>query len=121
MNGIEILSSEQVVVAWQYGWTAFWTVFALIWLISVAIGFVCSLYTEHWSYLIYGAIIGIVAAAFIAGMAGSVNDTPSEYVNQYKVIISDEVTMNEFTEKYEIISQDGRIYTVREKNKFHYE
>lgn len=118
MNGVEILSSEQVVVAWQYGWTAFWSVFALIWLISVAVGYGYSLYTEHWSYLIDGAIIGIVAAAFIAGMAGSVNDTPSEYANQYKVILTDEVSMNEFTEKYDIISQEGKIYTVREKNKF---
>lgn len=115
MNGVEILSSEQVVVAWQYGWTAFWTVFALTWLITAAIGFVFSLYRENWSYLIDGMIIGIVVAAFIAVMAGSVNNTPTEYADQHKVIISDEVAMNEFTEKYEIISQEGKIYTVREK------
>lgn len=115
MNGIEILSSEQVAVAWQYNWTAFWTVFTLIWLFSLAVGFVFSLYTKYWSDLIDSAIIGIFAAVFIASMAGSLNETPSEYVNQYKVTISDEVTMNEFTEKYDIVSQEGKICTVREK------
>jgi hypothetical protein len=38
-----------------------------------------------------------------------------EYYPTYKVIISDEVSMNEFMGKYEILNQDGKIYTVKEK------
>ena len=34
---------------------------------------------------------------------------------QYKVIISDEVNFIEFNNKYEILEQDGKIYTIREK------
>ena len=35
----------------------------------------------------------------------------------YVVIIGDNVSFNEFTEQYEIISQNGSIYTVKEKIK----
>ena len=34
---------------------------------------------------------------------------------KYQVIVSDDVNFNEFQEKYEIIEQNGKIYTVREK------
>ena len=35
----------------------------------------------------------------------------------YDVIIGDNVSFNEFAEQYEIISQNGSIYTVKEKIK----
>lgn len=43
-----------------------------------------------------------------------------EFVNhqsyqEYKVTISDEVKFSEFTDKYEIINQEGKIYTVKLK------
>ena len=38
-----------------------------------------------------------------------------EYYPTYKVTISDEVSMNEFMDKYEILTQDGKIYTVKER------
>lgn len=34
---------------------------------------------------------------------------------EYKVTISDEVSMNEFMKKYEIINQEGKIYTIKER------
>lgn len=39
---------------------------------------------------------------------------PTAYETHYKVLISDEVSMNEFLEQYEIIDQEGKIFTVRE-------
>ena len=54
-----------------------------------------------------GAIIGLLLAALFR--------TPTKYETQYKVTISDEVSMNDFLEKYEIIETEGKIYTVREK------
>ena len=35
----------------------------------------------------------------------------------YDVMIGDNVPFNEFTERYEIISQNGNIYTVKERTK----
>lgn len=34
---------------------------------------------------------------------------------EYKVIISDEVSLNEFYDKYEIVDQEGKIYTIKER------
>ena len=38
-----------------------------------------------------------------------------EYYPTYKVTIADEVSMNEFMDRYEILNQDGKIYTVKER------
>ena len=36
-------------------------------------------------------------------------------VTTYQVILDDTISYNEFVEKYEVIKQEGRIYTVYEK------
>ena len=59
-----------------------------------------------------GWIIGI-AAGLLAGIL--VGLTEIEHYETYKVTISDEVSMNEFMDKYEILNQDGKIYTVKER------
>lgn len=40
---------------------------------------------------------------------------PREEETRYQVIIDDSVNFNEFNERYEIISQEGLIYTITEK------
>lgn len=40
--------------------------------------------------------------------------TFTEY--EYKVIVNDTVNFNEFQEQYEILGQEGQIYTIRERN-----
>ena len=115
MNGVEILSSKQVAIDWGYNWKAFGIAFALICFFAVVIGIIQGIDSGDWYYLIACALIGIIVGALLAAMIGDITGTPIKYTNQYKVIISDEVAMNEFTEKYEIISQEGKIYTVREK------
>ena len=40
---------------------------------------------------------------------------PTKYETRYKVTIYYDMLMNDFLEKYEIASQDGKIYTVRER------
>ena len=44
-----------------------------------------------------------------------VNKTPEETV--YKVIIDDSVPMKEFYSRYEIVNQEGLIYSIKEKVK----
>ena len=41
--------------------------------------------------------------------------TPTKYEAHYKITIDDSVSMNEFLENYEILDQEGKIYTVRER------
>lgn len=115
MNGVDILSVEEVVVAWEYNMTAFWIVFGLIVAICMAGGLILAADSNDWSDFFGCTLIGLFIGVLLALMLGEVTKVPTEYAPQYKVTISDEVSMNDFMEKYEIIEQDGRIYTVMEK------
>lgn len=56
-----------------------------------------------------GAILGLFVYVIIFHCI-----FPVKYI-QYKVTISEEVSMVEFYERYEIIDVDGMIYTIKEK------
>lgn len=56
--------------------------------------------------------LAVVSTILIISVSDIMN-TFSRY--EYKVIIDDNVSVNEFIEKYEIIDQEGKIYTVIEK------
>ena len=58
-------------------------------------------------------IFGIVLF-FIDWLCGIIITVPTGKY-EYKVTISDEVNFVEFNNKYEIIDQDGLIYTIKEK------
>ena len=38
------------------------------------------------------------------------------YETEYKVLISDNVSFNQFQKKYKLISKDGKVYTIRKKD-----
>lgn len=57
-----------------------------------------------------GALLGTVV------WAAALDDTKRS-TTTYDVLISDEVKMNEFNEKYEIVSRNGNIYTIKEREK----
>lgn len=116
MTGVDILAMEEVAVEWTFNWTAFWIVFAIV---SIG-GLVYSIYKvvrDGYSWPLIPALT-LVFMAFGVGfgaLMGKGLETPIKYAPQYKVTISDEVSMTEFLEKYEIIETEGKIYTVREK------
>lgn len=115
MSGVEILSVEQVAIAWDYNWTAFWIFLALSLACSAFLGLVATGKSDDWSDFAAYIITGFVLGACVAVLIGGLFEIPVEYTNQYKVTISDEVSLNEFNEQYEIIDQEGKIYTVRER------
>lgn len=115
MTGIEILTTTEVATEYGFCWGIFWGIVAAAIIITV---FICSF--EYFSgecdasiYIVLFpmAFIGVIFGIVVGAGAGE----PKEYETQYKVTISDEVNFNEFVEKYEVIEQDGKIYTVREK------
>lgn len=64
--------------------------------------------TSCGTAFVVAGIIGIIMwAAF----------TPLLKYNEYKVTIDDTVSLNEFNSRYEIIEQEGKIYTIIEKEK----
>ena len=58
------------------------------------------------------SVVGILLGLFVGVMH-------NQYLKPvtYDVMIGDNVSFNEFTEQYEIIEQNGNIYTVKEKSK----
>lgn len=60
------------------------------------------------------------AACIVTGIIGIIMwaaFTPPVKYNEYKVTIDDTVSLNAFNSKYEIIEQEGKIYTIIEKEK----
>lgn len=109
MEGITILN-EFVVDNAPVGW------FAII-----AGAILCSI--SLWAmFVMFGEGNGGAATAFIILVLICVGlvtfgiyiaNTPPE--TQYQVLIDESVSMSDFFERYEIIEQEGKIYTIKEK------
>ena len=110
MNGVEILSSE----------TIYNTFLPEIWIglglmlgfMSVAL-FVRSI-SEGYDILPWIFVVLIIVCIVIASLAGTPNKNDINHI-EYKVTIDDTVSMTEFMNKYEILGQEGKIYTVKER------
>ena len=107
MDGITVLSQSE-------------TIGYIAWFIYAIIGFCIFgwrlLTIKKDNYHTVGTIIITVVVMFVAIFScaeGIYSMSTKEYT--YKVTISDEVNFVEFNNKYEIIDQDGFIYTIKEK------
>lgn len=109
MQGLEILTSEQIGIAYSFNTVAFFIVAIIITGIFVAIG----IFEGEVVQMVVG---GMLFGVFLGGVSGALLGEPTDYETQYKVTISDEISMAEFLEQYEIIDQEGKILTIKEKN-----
>ena len=107
MQGIEFLTSTQVVTNYTFNTTAFWITALIVIGISVLIGI-------YEMEVLPCSLCGVIFGLLLGCLVGGALSEPTEYETQYKVTISDETSMTEFVEQYEIIDQDGKIFTVRE-------
>lgn len=114
MTGVEILAMEEVVVSSTFNWSMFWIIVAACAGAGLVVGVILGIIQEEiipsLALFVTATLLGLALGA----VQGSESATPTEYETQYKVTISDEVSMNDFVERYEIIEQKGKIYTVRE-------
>ncbi len=114
MTGVEILASQEVAVTFGFNVSVFWLMFSIVAVVTtlcIGIG--------NWNELggfsfAVGAVAGILVGLLFGWLLAR-NTLPLEYETQYKVTIDDSVSMNEFLDKYEIIDQEGKIYTVKER------
>ncbi len=106
MNGVEILSTTAI-TAW-YGWT-----FGVAFFITVAACLIVLFSTGEIGSGIGAGIIAFLLCTLFFGCLGIGEYETGEY--EYKVTIDDSVSMNEFLDKYEILDQEGKIYTVKER------
>lgn len=117
MNGIEILTSNEVAVAYEkFNWSNFWITIAIVAFGALIAGLLVGFDAGNAAAgVIAFLVVLIIGGAFLGPIIGYNSGEPIEYETQYKVTIDDSVSMTEFLDKYEIIDQDGKIYTVRER------
>jgi MFS family permease len=117
MTGVEILAIEEVVVGTAFNWFAFWITLGILAGVGFLTGFLAASHSWgfEWNWFIPIWILFLILGILFGTLAGSLTATPMETETHYKALISDEVSMNEFLERYEIIDQEGKIYTVRER------
>lgn len=79
-------------------------------LINIILAIIC--YSERW--IIRGIVFTIIA---VIGIITAILDLSRPMYNktQYQIIIDDSVVMSEFTQRYNIIEQEGITYWVTEK------
>lgn len=109
LNGVEILSQEVIpVMKLHYDWK----------IIAVTLLVMILVYTL--ASILFNDMIGLILAFFVVligmYMDCTTKDKVSEYI-RYKVTISEDVNFVEFTERYEVLEQDDKIYTIRERDK----
>lgn len=111
MNGVEVLAVGEMGVGAAFNWP--------IGIIGgILLGVLMALYSAFqddgdWPL---GIIMGVGSAILFCVMLGNAYPNPTHTVPVYKVSISAETKMEEFLDKYEIIEQDGKIFTVKEKD-----
>lgn len=119
MTGVEILTTEQVVTASNFNWSAAWLAgiiaTCLFFVIFCFIEAACDELNSLGAFILSG-LFGCMIGGLCLVMVGILTATPSEYATKHKVLISEEVSLTEFYEHYEVIGQDGKLFIVREKN-----
>ena len=112
INGVTILASETVMTSCA--------AMSIILAITIGLGilgfllFIGGLVSDCMGIGVTGAIM--VVSSFLLCLIGAPIDNATlvpDY-KTYEVTIDDSVSMNEFTSKYEILEQRGKIYVVKE-------
>ena len=91
-------------------------IFAVMLIAGISAGFIMggmiALAELEPSYLAMGIAIGMIIGVLFGSILGVIAMDDS---SQYKVTVSEEVNFQEFHNTYDIISQEGEIYTVKLK------
>lgn len=114
MDGVEILAIQEVATEFAFNWQNFWFSVLGMALAGLLIGVIYSIVDQDVAGIIAGSVLGVLFGILLGVILGTERATPIKCETQYKVVISDEVPMNDFLARYEIIDTEGKIYTVRE-------
>lgn len=115
MDGVTVLDSYEVVADYAFDSTLFLTILIVSTLSFCFVGIheYISEASELKDILICTAI-GLLFGMIFGLLGGWIASYPSKYETRYKVTISEQVTMQEFMSKYEVVDVEGKILTVRE-------
>lgn len=120
MNGVEILNEIPVynIAEWALATSV------IILIATPLVFFIHSIIQwEGFGYLVLNIVCGFTTGLLITVLffiftleTGIADDKNSIQHYQYQVVVSDEVKFNDFMGKYEILEQNGNIYTIQERN-----
>lgn len=117
LKGVTILNSYDVTSPEWYG-----TFFLLLFLVFVSIiGIALIVYIFRNSkqrkdaFVPSVIVILFTLCCMVASICGFIHLPENKYQTRYEVTISNDVNFNEFTSKYQVVKQEGLIYTIVEK------
>ena len=113
MTGVEILN--EYVVSNTPAWVIVTCILGMIGgIVLVCVAQQCMSDTVMWICFSCAVICFVISMTFC--MLINTTDHLNKFSHiEYKVTIDDSVSMNEFLDKYEILDQEGKIYTVKER------
>lgn len=113
MNGIEILNSYQFTQSNNL-WSIIMTLAIIFFVIMIpAFAYYIAINNISTKKFFLGAFISLFC---LITFLGFLSEKSKYNVIRYEVILSDEVNYNEFTEKYKVIEQRGKIFIIEEKD-----
>ena len=115
MPGVEILHSSEVLASGGFNGEIFIFTFIICIIIGFITGIIMTIISLDEGWMIGWLFIGLICGLLLGAIMGDISSTPKKSETHYKVLISDEVSMNEFLGHYEIVDQEGKIYTVKER------
>lgn len=118
IDGVTILNQFEVVTKTSFNWSSCWTGVFIALGLSLIVSIIFGLKEND---IVAGITIFIVMTLLLPTMLGFmfgeiIFPKPIAYETHYEVTINDNVSMNDFYDKYELIEQRGKIYTVKEIN-----
>lgn len=111
MAGVEILNEYVVASEWAFN---YWVALGIL-VFALMIGVMVCISEKQAPLMILFLVLGVAMGAVAGSVVGAAAPLEQHQITRYEVTIDDTVSMNEFYEKYKIISQEGKIYTVEEK------
>ena len=117
MEGVTILNEFEVVTKTVFSGESFWWGALIGAIVGLVLAIILGLHEMDWLAFFTGVgVYCTILAVFFGLLLGFVLlPKPVEYETHYEVSIDENVNMQEFMDKYEIIETRGSIYTVREK------
>lgn len=117
MDGITILNSFEVVTKTAFSITAFWAGVIIGSVVGLIAGVIFGLSESDWGAFFFSTIFFVLFIGLFIGLLSGFVICPEEVAKEthYEVLISENVSMSEFMQRYEIVDTRGQIYVVKEK------
>ncbi len=116
MQGVKILSSDEFITESRFNKKVFSIsiAFAVIFFEAFAVFLVAKAGTGY-SFCIIMFFIGVLSGLLIGGILGAICAKPLKTEIWYRITIDENVSINEFYQRYEVLCQEGAAFIVRER------